>query len=65
MANIGFCYSKTSVQYMAKDSANILDRSVKAEKALSDNWLYDFTKRWLDLKQPRLQICNKVVQGPK
>jgi hypothetical protein len=35
---------------MAKDFADILGKKVKAEKALSDNWFYGFTKRWPELK---------------
>jgi hypothetical protein len=55
MANIGFGYSKTSVQYMTKDFADILGKKVKAEKALSDNWFYGFTKRWPELKTVKPQ----------
>lgn len=55
MAKIGFGYSKTSIQYMAKDYADSLGKSVRAEKSLSDNWFYQFTKRWPDLKTVKPQ----------
>jgi hypothetical protein len=45
MTNIGFGYSKISVQYIAKDFADMLGKKVKAEKALGDNWCYGLAKQ--------------------
>ena len=54
MADIGFGYNKTAIQYMAKDFADSLGKSTKGEK-LSDNWFYGFTKRKSDLKTVKPQ----------
>ena len=48
MAEIGFGYNKTAIQYMAKDFADSLGKFTKGEK-LSDSWFYGFTKRKSDL----------------
>ena len=53
MADIGFGYNKTTIQYMAKDFADSLGKSSKGEK-LSDNWFYGFTKR----KSEQLSLGN-------
>ena len=50
MAQIGYGYSKSSIQYMAKDYAESLGKTVKAKQSLSNNWFYGFIKRWPSLK---------------
>ena len=50
MASIGYGYNKSGVQYMARDYAISLNKSVKPKNSLSNSWFYDFLKRWLDLK---------------
>ena len=48
MAEIGFGFNKTAIQYMAKDFADSLGKSTKGGK-LSDNWFCGLTKRKSDL----------------
>ncbi|XP_060606285.1 uncharacterized protein LOC132758607 [Ruditapes philippinarum] len=55
MAEIGYGYNKMSLQYLAKDYADSLGKVVRADKSLSDNWFYGFTKRWPDLKTVKAQ----------
>ena len=55
MAETGRAYNKTSVKFIAKDYANTLGKNVKAKKGLSDNWLYEFLKRWPNLKFAKQQ----------
>jgi len=56
MADIGFGYSKKSVQYMGKDFAESLGKAMKPDqKSLSDNWFYGFCKRWPKLKSSKPQ----------
>ena len=55
MAEIGYGYNKTAIQYVAKDYADSLGKTIKADKSLSDNWFYGFTKRWPDLKTVKPQ----------
>ena len=56
MADIGFGYSKKSVQYMGKDFAESLGTAMKPDqKSLSDNWFYCFCKRWPKLKSSKPQ----------
>lgn len=55
MAETGHAYNKTSVKLIAKDYADTLGKSVKAKKGLSNNWLYQFIKRWPNLKFAKQQ----------
>ncbi|MEW8543568.1 MAG: hypothetical protein AB2693_08525 [Candidatus Thiodiazotropha sp.] len=50
MADIGYGYSKSSIQYMAKDYAESLSKEVKASEAMSNCWFYGFMGRWPELK---------------
>jgi hypothetical protein len=50
MANIGYGYTISSIQYMAADYARSLGKSVKAREGLSQNWFYAFLGRWEQLK---------------
>ena len=49
MASIGYGYNKSGVQYMARDYAISLNKSVKSKDSLSNSWFYDCLKRWPDL----------------
>ncbi|XP_052268555.1 uncharacterized protein LOC127869937 [Dreissena polymorpha] len=56
MAEIGFGYTKKSVQYMGRDYAESLGKTMKPDqKCLSDNWFYGFCKRWPELKSSKPQ----------
>ena len=55
MADIGYGYTKSTIQYMASDFARSIGKGVKSEKSLSDNWFYGFLKRWSDLKMAKPQ----------
>ena len=55
MADIGYGYTKSKIQYMAADFARSIGKQVKAEKGLSDHWFYGFLKRWPDLKMAKPQ----------
>ena len=55
MADIGYGYTKSNIQYMAADFARSVWKEVKSEKGLSDSWFYGFLKRWPDLKMVKPQ----------
>ena len=59
MANIGYGYSKTNVQYLAAEYFCSLSHGetekIKRDKPLSDCWFYGFLKRWPDLKLAKPQ----------
>ena len=46
MAGIGYGYSKSTVQYMAKDYAVSQGKTVQASEYLSNCWFYGFMGRW-------------------
>ena len=50
MADIGYGYNKSSIQYMASDLAKSLNKNTKSTDHLSNCWFYGFLKRWPDLK---------------
>ena len=50
MAQIGYGYSKSSIQYMAKGYSEPFWKTVKAKQSLSNNWFYGFIKRWPSLE---------------
>ena len=50
MAEIGYGYNASGIKYMAKDYADSLGKHVKAKETLSNNWFYNFLKRWPNLK---------------
>jgi hypothetical protein len=55
MADIGYGYSKSAIQFMAWNYAKSLGKNIKAKESLSDNWFYGLLKRWPDLcvKKPQ------------
>ena len=55
MGDIGYGYSKGSIQYMAADFAKSIGRPVKAANGLSDHWFYGLLKRWPELKMVKPQ----------
>ncbi|MEW8548101.1 MAG: hypothetical protein AB2693_31750 [Candidatus Thiodiazotropha sp.] len=50
MADIGYGYNKSSIQYMARDYAVSLGKDVQASDSLSNCWFYGFMQRWPELK---------------
>ena len=50
MADIGYRYNKSGIQYMARDYAQSLGREVPSSEQLSNCWFYGFLKRWPELK---------------
>ena len=50
MADIGYGYNKSSIQYMARDYAVSLGKSVQPSDSLSNCWFYGFMGRWPTLK---------------
>ena len=51
MADIGYGYNKSGIQYMAKDYAQSLGKDVKpSSDSLSNCWFYGLMGRWPDLK---------------
>ena len=67
MASIGYGYNKSGVQYMARDYAISLNKSVKSKDSLSNSWFYDFLKRWPDLKivKPQKLAMSRVKCASK
>ena len=62
MASTGYGYNKSGVQYMARDYAISLNKPVKSKDSLSNDWFYEFLKRWPDLKivkPQKLAICQE------
>ena len=50
LADIGYGYNKSEIQYMASDYAHSLGKEVPATEKLSNCWFYGFLKRWPELK---------------
>ena len=50
MADIGYGYNKSSIQYMARDYAVSMGKNVQASDSLSNCWFYGFMQRWPELK---------------
>ena len=55
MANIGYGYTKSNIQYMARDYAEAVGKTVKGPEALSNCWFYGFMGRWPELKTVKPQ----------
>jgi hypothetical protein len=55
MADIGYGYSKSPIQFMAWDYAKSLGKNIKSKESLSDNWFYGILKRWPDLRVKKPQ----------
>ena len=45
ITSIGYGYNKSGIQYMARDNAIFLNKSVKSKDSLSNSWFYDSLKR--------------------
>ena len=61
MADIGYGYNKSSIQYMARDYAVSLGRSVQPSDSLNNCWFYGFMGRWPTLnvvKPQKLAIAR-------
>ena len=50
MADIGYGYQKSKVQYMARDFAAVLGKDIKNQEYLSNCWFYGFIGRWPEMK---------------
>ncbi|KAH3817319.1 hypothetical protein DPMN_118852 [Dreissena polymorpha] len=50
MANIGYGYTISNIQYIAADYARSLGKSVMAREGLSQNWFYACLERWVQLR---------------
>ena len=60
MAAIGHGYNTNkNIQEVAKEYALFLGKDVKANKSMSNNWLYGFLKRWPEVAQFKPQSTNK------
>ena len=55
MANIGYGYTKSNIQYMARNYAEAVGKTVKGPEALSNCWFYGFMRRWPELKTVKPQ----------
>ena len=55
MANIGYGYTKSNIQYMARDYAEAVGKTVNGPEALSNCWLYGFVGRWPEMKTVKPQ----------
>ena len=61
MADIGYGYNKSGIQYMVRDYAQSLGREAPASEQLSNCWFYGFLKRWPELnivKPQKLSISG-------
>ena len=63
MAQNGYGYSKSSIQYMAKDYAESLGKTVKAKQSIRKNWFYGFIKQWPSFKVIKPKNCPSLEQN--
>ncbi|XP_060552077.1 uncharacterized protein LOC132713479 isoform X2 [Ruditapes philippinarum] len=66
MANIGYGYNASKIKFMAREYAINIGKSVKSTQHLSDNWFYDFLKRWPKLDVAKAQkpsISRETVEN--
>ena len=72
MGKIGYGYTKTNIQFIAKDYADALGKNLRSEHAsgqLSNNWFYGFLGRWEDqiklVKPQKLSVSRAKSASPQ